>query len=221
MRIIAFVVLAFALAATAAGCGGMSSSGDPTGGIGEPAIAAAYIPLSGNKFAVLEGHGAAVVIRPGVAVTNAHNRDFLPDGAAVIGESADYDLLFFRVESNAAPQMAEPAPGEKIVAYGQGSDGELRQAHGTVRWRVAPVLPRCATCPEQKPFAYEANAGAGFSGGPVVDAETGKLLGITFAYNDEPNRGAEKMMYAYDMNQVNSELSRLLKTTDSAAPRPR
>jgi hypothetical protein len=219
MRFPPFVVLAFTVAAS--GCGGMSSSGDSAGAIAEPAIAEAYIPLSGSKLAILQGHGAAIVIRPGVAVTNAHNRDFLPGGTTVIGESTDYDLLFFRVERNAAPRTAEPSPGEKIVAYGQGSDGELRQAHGIVRWRVAPVLPRCATCPEQKPFAYEANAGAGFSGGPVVDGETGNLVGITFAYNEGPNGGAEKMMYAYDMKQVNSELSRLLKTPDSTAPRPR
>jgi hypothetical protein len=219
MRIPAFVALAFAVAAS--GCGGMSSSGEPVDTIGEGGIAAAYIPLSGSKFAVLEGHGAAVVIRPGIAVTNAHNRDFLPGGTSIIGQSTDYDLLFFRVPNNSAPSTAEPTPGEKVVAYGQGSDGDLRRARGAVRWRVAPVLPRCSTCPEQKPFAYEANAGAGFSGGPVLDAETGKLLGITFGYNDEPGRGNEKMMYAYDMDQVNAELSRLLRRPDPTAPNRR
>lgn len=218
MRSAAFVVLTLALAA--AGCGSMSSSGDPVTAIGEPAIAAAYIPLSGNKYALLEGHGAAVVIRPGVAVTNAHNRDFLPEGTPVIGESTDADLLFFRVQNSVAPQTAEPAPGEKIVAYGQGSDGDLRQARGVVRWRIAPVLPRCPRCSEQKPFAYEANAGAGFSGGPVLDAETGKLIGITFGYNDDPGGGGNKLMYAYDMNQVNSELSRLPKAHPSSASSP-
>lgn len=215
MRIAAFVALA--LAAAASGCGGMASSGEPVSAVAEPAIAAAYIPLSGSKYAILEGHGAAVAIRPGIAVTNAHNRDFLPAGATIVGESTDYDLLFFRVRNSVAPETGEPVPGEKIVAYGQGSEGDLREAHGVVRWRVAPVLPRCAKCPEQKPFAYEANAGAGFSGGPVLDAGSGKLIGITFGYNDEANGGAAKLMYAYDMDQVNAELSRLLKQADSGA----
>ena len=47
---------------------------------------------------VLEGSAAAFVIAPGVAVTNAHNASII-GGAPVIGESRNYDLLFFHVEN--------------------------------------------------------------------------------------------------------------------------
>jgi len=188
----------------------MQSSGEQAAGITERAIASAYIPLSGSEDLLLEGHGAAIVIAPGIAVTNAHNANLLPDGTGIIGTSVGYDLLFFRVRNmSPPPPIGEPLPTERVVAYGQGSGGDLRKAIGVVKWRVAPVLPRCPKCPEQKAFAYEANAGAGFSGGPVIDAATGALVGITFGYNDEENSGIEKLMYAYDMKTVMGELARL------------
>jgi len=197
-----------ALAGLLCGCA-MQSSGEAAQGISERAIASAYIPLSGSEDFLLEGHGAAVVIAPGIAVTNAHNANLLPNGTDVIGTSHDFDLLFFRTRNMSPPPIGEPSPTERIVAYGQGSGGDLRKAIGVVKWRLAPVLPRCPKCPEQKAFAYEANAGAGFSGGPVIDAQTGALLGITFGYNDEENGGIEKLMYAYDLKTVLGELARL------------
>ncbi len=65
-----------------------------------------------------------------------------------------------------------------------------------------PVEPRCARCIVQKAFVYDANAGPGFSGGPVVDADTGALVGITFGYLDPNGR---RVMYAYPVSRVRAE----------------
>ena len=73
-----------------------------------------------------------MMIQPGIAVTNAHNANLL-DPKSVIGVRQDYDLMFFRTAKSAEPQSAPVVMGESVVAYGQGSDGELRVAHGVVR----------------------------------------------------------------------------------------
>ena len=98
--------------------------------------------------------------------------------------------------------MAEPVIGEAVTAYGQGADRELRIAHGTVR-----AIQTCARCTAPAYFTFAGNAGPGFSGGPVLNA-AGRLIGITFGYKDE---GHERVMYAYDMDRVRTELSALQK----------
>ena len=87
-----------------------------------------------------------------------------------------------------------------MTAYGQGRDAELRTARGVVRQIVKPPGYDISSW-----FIYEANAGPGFSGGPVVDAQ-GRLVGITFAYKDE---GGKRLMYAYEMARVQAELQGL------------
>lgn len=197
--------LAVLAAAGVAACVPMTSSGERAASFATPEIAAAYLPLEAERYLVLQGHGAAVVIRPGIAVTNAHNAPLVaPD--TVIGISSAYDLMFFRVTGGKPLATAKPSLGERVTAYGQGSDGSLRVAEGTVRWLDAPVEARCPTCPVQHPFAFEGDAGAGFSGGPVLDAASGALLGIVFGYNDE--EGSGRLIYAYDMARVNAELDR-------------
>jgi hypothetical protein len=181
-----------------AGCA--VSSGHPASRIAVPAIAAAYRPLHGRVHLGLDTEdGAAMVIAPGIAVTNQHNHAMV-DPRLVIGTAAQSDLLFFRVPTNAAPPRAEPVVGAAVTAYGQGADAELRIAHGVVRAIVtAPgyAIPRW--------FTFQGDAGPGFSGGPVIDA-AGRLVGITFAYKDE---GKIRLIYAYDMARVEAELQRL------------
>ena len=64
------------------------SSGAPATAIAEPDIAAAYLPLHGRVHLGLDSaDGAAVVIAPGIAVTNAHNANLL-DPKSVIGVAA-------------------------------------------------------------------------------------------------------------------------------------
>lgn len=174
------------------------SSGAPATAIAQPEIAAAYLPLSARVHLGLDSAvGAAVVIQPGIAVTNAHNDDLVNE-KSVLGVRQDYDLLFFRTARQASPPTALPVVGQSVTAYGQGTDRDLRVAHGTVR--------RIVTCPGCGPSAYfifAGDAGPGFSGGPVLDA-SGKLVGITFGYKDE---GGKRLIYAYDMERVRAELA--------------
>jgi len=188
-----------------AGC--VVSSGDRATGFVTPQVASGYIALEGRSYVVMEGRGAAFVVAPGIAVTNAHNAGIV-GGAPVIGESRNYDLLFFRVATSLAAPAAEPRAGELVVAYGQGAHGELRLAHGVVRDLNAPVEARCATCLVQSAFTFEGNAGPGFSGGPVVDAGTGSVVGITFGYLDPNGR---RLMYAYPISRVRQELATFVR----------
>jgi S1-C subfamily serine protease len=197
-----------ALALVLFGCA--SSAGEPAAGFMNTAVQAAYLPLSGAAYLVMEGHGAAVVIAPGIAVTNAHNANLIASHD-IIGTSVENDLMFFRVKSGTPLPEAAPFRDEQVVAYGQGLDDGLRAAYGTVKIVNAPVLPNCATCHVQKAFTFEsiagrADAGPGFSGGPVVDRTTGALVGITFGFRDD-DKSNTRLMYAYDLQRVRAELS--------------
>ena len=188
------------LALLASGCA--TSSGKPATAIAEPGIAAAYLPLHARiHLGIDTADGAAMVIAPHVAVTNAHNANLL-DSRNVIGVRQDYDLMFFRTARSAEPQTAPVVLGQGVVAYGQGSDGELRVAHGTVR-----AIEHCAGCTAPAYFTFAGNAGPGFSGGPVLDG-SGRLIGITFGYKDEHGG---RLIYAYDMTRVREEFSALAK----------
>ena len=179
-------------------CGCAPSSGAPATVITQLDIAASYLPLHARvHLGIDSAEGAAVVIAPGIAVTNAHNENLL-NPKTVIGTRQDYDLMFFRTARSAAPQTA-------ATAYGQGADRELRVAHGTVR-----EIKTCAGCTAPAYFTFAGNAGPGFSGGPVLDG-AGRLVGITFGYKDVKS---ERLIYAYDMARVWAELAAV-----QAAPR--
>lgn len=186
-------------------CGCAGSSGAPATAIAQPEIAAAYLPLYGRIHLGLDSaNGAAMVIAPGIAVTNAHNANLLARGS-VIGVRRDYDLLFFRTPKSAAPPTAAPVVGQSVTAYGQGGDSELRIARGVVR-----EIKQCPGCTAPAYFVFAGNAGPGFSGGPVLDS-LGRLVGITFGYKDE---GRQRLIYAYDMSRVQAELSALQKPSN-------
>jgi hypothetical protein len=171
-------------------------SGEPATAISQPAIAAAYLPLHARTHLGIDSaDGAAVVIAPGIAVTNAHNANLL-DSRSIIGTVRDYDLLYFRTSRDAAPATAAPVLGEAVTAYGQGGEAELRVAHGVVR-----QIKSCDGCAAPAWFTFAGDAGPGFSGGPVLDA-AGRLVGITFGYKDSQ---AERLIYAYDMARVRAE----------------
>lgn len=183
-------------------CGCAGSSGTPATAIAQPEIAAAYLPLHGRVHLGLDSaDGAAVVIAPNIAVTNAHNANLL-EPKSVIGTRQDYDLLFFRTSRTASPPTAAPIIGESVTAYGQGTNRELRVAHGVVR-----EIKDCSGCTVPAYFVFAGNAGPGFSGGPVLDG-AGRLVGITFGYKDE---GRQRLIYAYDMSRVQAELSAVQK----------
>lgn len=197
MRLLRIAALALALG----GCA--TPSGDLSRGFVNANVAQAFLALEGRTYVVMENRGAAFVLAPGIGVTNAHNGDFLGD-IPVIGTSRDYDLLYFRTNRAVMPVFGAPFAGEKVVAYGQGPHGEVREAHGVIRMLNRAVEPRCRTCAVQGAFIYEANAGPGFSGGPVADTASGNIVGITFGYDDVDGR---RLMYAYPISRVRNELS--------------
>lgn len=197
-------ILAAGLALLLAGCA--VSYGERAAGFLNPQIASAYIRLEGVTHLVLEDRAAAFVVAPGVAVTNAHNAAIIGT-APIIGTSRNYDLLYFHVARNPTVATSAPVAGESVIAYGEGASGELREAHGTIQRLNASVEARCETCSVQTAFTFEGEAGPGFSGGPVVDAKTGKLVGITFGYLDPAGR---RTMYAYPISRVRNELATIM-----------
>lgn len=195
-----------ACAFLASGC---AAPGVLAAGFVNARVEAAYVPLHDGGVFSLNRSGAAVVVAPNVAVTNAHNANLLPKG--VILAVSDYDLLFFRTEKTEIASLAEPRTGMRVVAYGQSAEGTLREAAGTIRALQDPVAPRCAeaTCRMQPAFSYDADAGTGFSGGPVVDAESGEIVGITFALCPTGAPCGQKRMFAFPASVVLAEMRRL------------
>jgi hypothetical protein len=183
--------------------------------IAEPDIAAAYLPLHAHVHLGIDtADGAAMVIAPGIAVTNDHNENLVTP-KTILGFGSASDLMFFRTRRAAMPTVATPALGEAVTAYGQGAHAELRVAHGVICNIVR--VPGRADSPY---FIFEGNAGPGFSGGPVLDKD-GHLIGITWGFIDKAKR---RLMFAYDMTRVEAEfhLKRPMKSEsdDRSAPVP-
>jgi hypothetical protein len=169
----------------------------------------AYIPLFQRRMLLFGIWGAAVALTPNVAVTNDHNFYLIP-ADRLIARSRDYDLLFFRTESHEPPEFGNADIGEQVVAYGEGSGIDVREAAGAVSALNEFVAPRCEGCRDQRAVVYDANAGEGFSGGPVVDAATGAVIGITFGFKDDKSAQGGRRMYAYDIALVLEEMRRLI-----------
>lgn len=188
---------------------GDSPYGQPSAGLKTAALTGAYVPLDTPHLLVFERWGAAVVVAPHVAATNAHNLNMVPAGA-LLAVSRDYDLIFFRTDRETTPETAVAVPGQAIIAYGQGSHQDLREASGTVLAVGVHVASICPTCADQLAITYDAEAGPGFSGGPLVDAESGALLGITFGFREGEGVKAGRRMFAYPIALVLTEMHHLL-----------
>lgn len=210
-----YLALACAVSFALGGCAlfGGASTGMPSAGLKTPALASAYVPLESREMVVLEHWGAGVVVAPNVAATNAHNFNLVPSDA-VLAVSKDYDLLFFQTDKAETAPIADARPGQNVIAYGQGAKKELREANGVIRAVDVRVAPRCSRCREQRAIAYDADAGPGFSGGPLVDAKTGAVVGLTFGYRDKRGTDAGRRMFAYAMDTVLAEMHRLLASQE-------
>jgi hypothetical protein len=185
------------------------SAGNPSPGFINARLTSAYIPLFQRRMLIYGRWGAAVALTPNIAVTDDHNLNFIP-ADRVVARSRDYDLLFFRTDGHEPPEFGNATIGESVVAYGQGSRRDLREAKGAVTALDEFVAPRCDGCRDQRAITYDADAGEGFSGGPVVDAGTGAVIGITFGFKDENDANGERRMYAYDICLVLEEMHRLI-----------
>jgi Trypsin-like peptidase domain len=191
---------------------GCASAGSASSGFIDRRLALSFIPIYTDTMLVV-GHWEAsgLAVAPGIAVTNDHNYWLIP-AEARLAQSRDYDLMFFRTAKTPAPLIARARLGEAVVAYGTGARAELRQSRGIVAGLDVNLPKRCPDCPAQHVLAFDAPAGGGFSGGPVVDAKTGAVLGITFGYLDGQGVDGGRRMYAYDMGLVMAEMRRLLGT---------
>ncbi len=169
----------------------------------------AYIPLYMGTRLGSSRFAAAVVVAPNVAVTNDHNLNLLSEDT-VIARSPAYDLLFFRTERTRVPPIASPKVGQTVIAYGQDGQSRRKEAKGVVRELNARAIALCADCPERPTITYDADAGVGFSGGPVVDVASGAVVGITVGYLDGAAEDGGRRMYAVDMDFVMAEMRRLL-----------
>lgn len=198
------------LALGLAACGG-SRAGVAIDAIPDARVAAAFIPLSSSSIFTTKG-GSATLVAPGIAVTNAHNATMVSK-ADVIGISRDYDLMFFRTDRQTPVARGAAYDGQAVTAYGylaaeMLSDSDLRVAQGKIVSVSAPFQPNCRNCP-QSAFVFQGNAGPGFSGGPVLDATSGGLIGITFGYTDEDKDPRKWNIYAYHMRVVDAELAKI------------
>ena len=190
------------------------SAGRPSAGFVNARLMDAYIPLSERRILIFNHWAAGLAVAPNVGVTNDHNLSLIPPDR-ILARSRDYDLLFFRTDLSMPATTAAARTGEEVIAYGQGRDDELREAKGAVSALDQAVAPRCPGCLMQRVLVFDAEAGGGFSGGPVVDAQSGAVLGVTFGYLDGKGEGGGRRMYAYDMALVIGEMHRLL---DSQQP---
>jgi S1-C subfamily serine protease len=174
-----------------------------------PELNDAYIPLYTGTIIGSSRFAAAVVVAPNVAVTNDHNLNLLSE-STVLARSPAYDLLFFRTERGRVPLIGQPRVGQVVIAYGQDGKSRRLEAHGIVRQIDALARARCEGGPDRPTITYDAEAGEGFSGGPVVDAMTGAVVGITVGYLDGAAEDGGRRMYAMAMDFVLAEMRRLM-----------
>jgi S1-C subfamily serine protease len=207
-----------ALALAAALLAACTSTGVRSIAFVTPELSEAYIPLYLGTRLGSSRFAAAVVVAPNVAVTNDHNFNLLAENA-VIARSPAYDLLFFRTERTRVPPIASPRVGQAVIAYGQDGQTRRKEAKGVVRELNARAIALCADCPERPTITYDAEAGEGFSGGPVVDAASGAVVGITVGYLDGAAEGGGRRMYAMDMDFVMAEMRRLVPGQMGASSR--
>jgi hypothetical protein len=196
--------------------GGCSSTGVRSNAFITPELSESYIPLYMGTRLGSSRFAAAIVLAPNVAVTNDHNYNLLSP-ETVLARSPAYDLLFFRTEKTRAVAVTTPKVGQTVIAYGQNGQRQRREARGIVRQLDALAFAVCEGCPERPTITYDAQAGEGFSGGPVVDVATGGVVGITVGYLDGAAEDGGRRMYAMDIDFVMAEMRRLVPV-GSAGP---
>ncbi len=149
-----------------------------------------------------EGHGSGFVAAPGVVVTNHHViedavigdlRISFPDNDALAGRelraelihlSMPDDLAFLAINADVRPLTIKPeyahVNGQKVVAVGSpgsGGDGPTLE-NLTTDGRLGPELKLDG---DGARWALSMAVNGGNSGGPLVDAQTGHVVGVIVA----------------------------------------
>ena len=148
------------------------------------------------------GHGSGFVVSPGLLVTNYHviADDAVEDLGALffnpeshvqtripvslVAEDPEHDLAFLAIDAHLPPLALrsdfQHQNGHKIVVIGSpgvGNNGE-RLEHVVTDGRLGPVYTD-RNSPSRWSLSTTLNPGN--SGGPVLDAATGEVLGVTVA----------------------------------------
>lgn len=183
------ITAALALSACDIVPGGVALQGEPP---------TSFIATRFDLPLLIDVAASATVISPGVGATAGHAA-----GYAMVGESThapgNWDLAFFKTGEGPPLLAGTPHQGEHVTAYGNSVVAGARQASGTI---IVDVAGQCAGTPDQgdqrgpvaaychshgygqvKGFAFDADIGPGFSGGPVLN-DKGQWIGITVGYVD-------------------------------------
>jgi S1-C subfamily serine protease len=148
------------------------------------------------------GHGSGFVAAPGILVTNYHVvADEVPEDCealfydpashaptgyrvSLVAEDPEHDLAFLAIDPRLPPlpvcDRFEHHNGHKIVVIGSpgvGGNGE-RLENVVTDGRLGPIY---ADGSSPRRWALSTTLNPGNSGGPVLDAATGEVLGVTVA----------------------------------------
>lgn len=179
---------------------GQQRAGVPAGGNGDDPIRA----VLGSVAVVVmpgEGHGSGFVAAPGLLVTNHHViedaviRDLeitFPDNVGLGGKrhhvelvhlSPQDDLAFLAIDADVSPLEIKAefshVNGQRVVAVGSpGSGGGPTLENLTTDGRLGPEV---TFEDEGTRWALSMAVNGGNSGGPLLDAQTGAVLGVIAA----------------------------------------
>ena len=149
--------------------------------------------------------------------------------ATVIGYSATYDVAVLSIDDNfgTPAQLAteDAYVGQRILAVGNPPSG-ARQVYGNVLELDLPVMHRYVPDRTNQPvnmFVVTNRVVHGYSGGPMVDASTGVVYGITVGqvqYYNDPETGERKRVRPYagaamHISDVMTEVDRILADNDA------
>lgn len=202
-----------------------------------------YVSLVSGLPALYSVMASAVVVAPGIAVTSAHVLD-VADRYSGYTASADMftvetvavsdrmDLAVLKVPGHVGKPFAWDLPRRSDPVWAMGTTnilhapvvaGQVLEPDGWACEKLGKETEtrrgpdRCET-PIVRGIMYQAEAGPGYSGGPLVNSE-GRLLGLTqgtfFEVVDREGRaieGAPRTMFAYRIGDVLVEVRRLLKS---------
>jgi serine protease Do len=192
------------------------------------AVLANYLAIV-NGVGVFGGTGSALILHPGLAVTSAHVVEgrgrvtaFGLGGPVELGVRAISDRIDLAVLD--APEalggeltLRAALPGEPVWAMGATSGGLAPTAAGCIEVAAAQACLEAQVDegPFQTGLMYAADAGPGYSGGPVVDG-AGAVVGLTEGiytrlFGEAPlSWPAVPRMFAYHAGTVLAEARRLI-----------